>query len=333
MAFAVDEFPYSSEYDSDLRSVLKTIREVMATLKTYDEAIAELKQELANIQGLYDRVAALENATADLDEIRTKVSNLITDLEALTNKEKADVSNLQKQVDAIIYSITDIEKKIRDMYSYIDYNVANLERSIKKEVEYLMKAIAELDTKLSKQIEYILWRLDKIDTSVLNPWHSNHGRVDQDKNAKFIYFDLADNELTAEEYSRLGLTADSYSALGISAYDYARRGKQVLHYYWVYNPVKGWRQEVSNVLTAICNYCKDTLTATEYADLNMSADAYSNLRLTAKDYYEFNPAHVGLYEKDGTLQSRQFDLIEENGVLIIQRGTSTETDGVLSVEA
>lgn len=333
MAFTFEEFPSSDYYNSDLRKILEYMRKFEATLKEYDVVIADLKRELENIGGLYDRVALLEQATSDLNEIRSNISALITGLENLANKEQADIDDLDRRIVLLSTAMSGFVTSLKQVYSYIDYELAKRDKSMRTNVKYLEGMIASIEVYLQNQIDYLRWRLEQIDTSVINPWHSELGRVNQDENAKLVYLDLADNELTAEEYAKLGLTADSYVDLDITAYEYARRGKQVTHFNWVYNPVKGWRQEISNVLTALCNYCKDTLTATEYADLQMSAESYANLRLTAKDYYEFNPAHIGLYEKDGTLQSRQFDLIEENGVLIIQRGTATETDGVLSVEA
>lgn len=332
MSFTTEEFPFTSEYDSDLRAVLKYIREVKKLLGTYDEVIAELKEELANIQGLYDRVTTLENATADLNEIRAKVDNLITGLEQLNNKEKADIENLQKQIDDIAYNVSTFERRIRDVISYIDYNVAVLENTIKKEVAYLIKVISELDTKLSKQIEYIIWRLDQIDTSVINPWHTNKGRISQDRNVKHIYADLADGCLTAEQYVKLGLTADSYSAFGINARQYAKHGKELLHYYWVYSPVHGWRQDINVVLTDIVCNCKQTMSATRYAELGLTADEYTAIGLTAYRYYEYNPSHVGVYVQDGILQSDQYYIQVIDGVAVFTGIEAKVEDGMLYFE-
>lgn len=332
MAFGVEEFPFTSEYDSDLRAVLKYIREVKKILGTYDEVIAELKEELANIQGLYDRVTALENATSDLDVIRNKVDNLITGLEQLNNKEKTDIENLQNQIDDIKYSVLNFERRIRDVISYIDYNVAVLETTIKKEVDYLIKLIAELDTKLSKQIEYIIWRLDQIDTSVINPWHTTEGRITQDRNVKHIYADLADGCLTAEEYIKLGLTADSYSTFGINARQYAKYGKELLHYYWVYSPVHGWRQDINVVLTDIINNCEGTMTAIKYAEMGLTADEYAAIGLTAKAYYGYNPARVGIYVEDGVMQSDQYYIQVIDGVVQFTGVIASVEDGMLSFD-
>lgn len=290
MGFTVDEFPYSSEYDSDLRSVLKEIRRVMDTLKTYDDVIAEVKAELAKISDLYTRVDALEKATSDLSEIRQNITNLTQGLLDLTNKEKADIDILQKEIDNVKYSMAQFENDIKDVYSYINYNLALRDRTIQKNYDFLLKTISDLSVELSKQIDYIIWRLDQIDTSVLNPWHTTEGRIKQDKNAKYIYADLADGCLTAAQYASLGLTAEDYSKYKLTAIDYAKHSKEKLHYYWVYSPVYGWRQDINVVLTSILNACKNTMTAKRYSELNLTAEEYSELGLTAYDYYSYNPA-------------------------------------------
>ena len=76
MGFAVDEFPFTSEYKSDLRDVLKYIRYIKDKIDTYDEIIAELKSALENIQGMDSRITALEIATSDLNDIRNHISNI-----------------------------------------------------------------------------------------------------------------------------------------------------------------------------------------------------------------------------------------------------------------
>lgn len=289
MGFAVDEFPYSSEYDSDLRSVLKEIRRIMDTLKAYDDVIARINAELANISDLYSRVDVLEKATSDLNEIKQNISNLTQGLQDLSNKEKADIAILQREIDSVKVNMDKFEDDIKNVYSYINYNLALRDRTIQSNYDFLLKTISDLNVELSNQINYIIRRLDQIDTSVLNPWHTTEGRINQDKNGKYIYADLADGCLTAAQYASLGLTAEDYSKYKLTAIDYAKHSKEKLHYYWVYSPVYGWRQDINVVLTSIVNACKNTMTARRYSELGLTAREYSELGLTAYDYYSYNP--------------------------------------------
>ena len=329
MGFAVDEFPYSSEYDSDLRSVLKEIRRVMDTLKTYDDVIAEVKAELAKISDLYTRVDTLEKATSDLGEIRQNITNLTKGLLDLGNKEKADIDILQREIDSVKDSMAQFENDIKNVYSYINYNLALRDRTIQKNYEFLLKTISDLNVELSNQIDYIIWRLDQIDTSVLNPWHTTEGRINQDKNAKHIYADLADGCLTAAQYAELGLTAEEYFKYELSAIDYAKHSKEKLHYYWVYSPVYGWRQDINVVLTSILNACKNTMTAQRYSELNLTADDYSELGLSAYDYYSYNPAKTGIYVEDGVLKSDHRHYIQVVDGVLKFTGINAIVDGDL----
>lgn len=289
MGFTFEEFPNSDYYDSDLREILKYMKEFETKLSGYDAVIAELKRELSNIGGLYDRVTALEEATADLADIRSSIRELITGLEHLGNREKADIANLQEQINSIKNSIDGFEREVKDVYNYINYNVAVLNSRIDKESSYLMGIINDLRVSLENILNYIIWHLDQIDTSVLNPWHTNEGRITQDRNVKHIYADLADGCLTAEEYCKLGLTADGYSEFGITARQYAKQGKKRLHFYWVYSPVHGWRQDINVVVTDVINNCEGTMTATQYAEMVLTADEYTAIGLTAGAYYGYNP--------------------------------------------
>lgn len=332
MAFGVEEFPFTSEYDSDLRAVLKYIREVKALIGTYDDIIAELKQELANIQDLYPRVDALERATADLGEIRANIDNLFDGLQKLGNKEKADIDNLQRQIDDIKDSMSKFEADVKDVYNYVNYNVAVLNSTIKKNYDYLLGVISDLDVRVSKELEYIIWRLDQIDTSVLNPWHTVEGRITQDRNVKHVYADLADGCLTAEEYARLGLTAEDYSWYDITAKEYAKWGKEKLHLYWVYSPVHGWRQDINVVLTDVINNCENTMTAIKYAEMGLTADEYAAIGLTAKAYYGYNPARVGIYVEDGIMQSDQYYIQVIDGVVQFTGVEASVEDGMLNFD-
>lgn len=332
MGFTFEEFPNSDYYDSDLREILKYMKEFETKLSGYDAVIAELKRELANIGGLYDRVAALEEATADLADIRSSIRELITGLEQLSNKEKADIANLQEQINSIKNSIDGFEREVKDVYNYINYNIAVLNSRIDKESSYLMGIINELRVSLENILNYIIWRLDQIDTSVLNPWHTNEGRITQDRNVKHIYADLADECLTAEEYCKLGLTADGYSEFGITARQYAKQGKKRLHFYWVYSPVHGWRQDINVVLTDVINNCEGTMTATRYAEMELTADEYAAIGLTAKAYYGYNPARVGIYVEDGVMQSDQYYIQVIDGVVQFTGVEAGVDDGMLSFD-
>ena len=113
MAFSFNEFPWTKYYDSDLRQVLKYMREFEAKLNEYSAVIAELQEALEGIDGMEQRITALENATADLASIRSR----LTDLE---NLHSADVKHLQSEIDALALVVNTIETTIGEWKAYVD---------------------------------------------------------------------------------------------------------------------------------------------------------------------------------------------------------------------
>ena len=277
MAFTFNEFPWSKYYDSDLREVLEYMREFEKELKRYAEAIEQLEAALP-------RITALENATRDLPTIRTNISKLQKDVSDLANMDAA----LQGQINRIKLEIVNIHNDIARVYGYIDSCILDLDTKWKIKLIQLQNIMNLKFIELTDAIEELSKRIDSIDTSVVNPWHSMEGRISNQRNVNYIYNELGDEILTAEQYCRLGLSADDYSEFDIDAREYAEFGKTKLHFYWVYSPTFGWRQEINNVLTSIVNEIMDTLTATEYSALELDADAYSALDLTAFGYYNYN---------------------------------------------
>lgn len=298
MGFAVDEFPYTSEYDSDLRAVLKYVREIKTKINGYDEIIAELEEALKGIQGMDARITALELATSDLNDIRTHISNIDIEIINITNQHNLDVNRLQKQIDTLKTSIESFDSDIEAARSYSLFLYNKLKYELESEItENFMDVYATVRA-VQNEVRTIRKRLDAIDTSVLNPWHTELGRVTQDVNVKLIYNDLADECLTAEQYCRLGLTADQYATYKLPARWYAEFGKTKLPYRWVYSPAFGFRQDINVVLTSILNAIMDTLTADEYAALDLDADGYALLDLSAWDYFSFM-ADEGYLKLDG----------------------------------
>ena len=284
MGFTFNEFPWSKYYDSDLREVLKYMKEVEAYMATFQETIDDLRQALADISGLYERVGQLEQATSDLGQIRSEIATLQVDVTNLVNRDNV----LQKEIDDIMARIRGIDEDFREVYSYIDTVIKQVVATNDRKYYQLQTLVNIRYAEVIALIDELARRVNDIDTSVINPWHTDLGRVSNQKNTNIIYNELADEIPTAEEYVRVGLTANAYTALDISAREYAEFGKAKIHFYWVYSPTFGWRQEINNVLTSIVNEVMDTLTANEYTALDLDADQYTALDMTAFEYYNYN---------------------------------------------
>lgn len=280
MGFTFNEFPWTKYYDSDLREVLKYMKEFESTLDSYESVIAELQEALSEIDGYDARITALENATSDLASIRSR----LTDLE---NTLDADVVYLQEQIDAISYTLGSLEDTISGLKDYIDNKYNTYIVDVNNKVYQIYVDMWTLFNGLKDRLIALAEIVNNIDTSVYNPWSRALSKESIQKNIDYAYTDLADNVPTAEEYSELGISADDYGDYELSAYEYSVRGRKWLHLDFVYSPVYGFKQNISNVLTSIVNFIQDTLTATEYSALDLDADAYTALDMSAQEYYSF----------------------------------------------
>ena len=284
-----NKYPQINDEILNLDWVIKTIKSMDHMLDEWIAQATELQQMLQNtIPGMQTDIASLQAAVdainaniADLQEIRNKLAALA-----------AVDQDLQHQIDAIDTNYDLIFQKIDEVNARIDNIKEVVGAEFLAAVRALEQSFYRMKFDLEQQMNELKARMDAIDTSVYNPWAAR--RVDQDENVKLIYADLADNVPTADEFSELGLTASQYAGYELSAYEYSVRGKKHLHFDWVYAPILGIRQNISNVLTSIINFMMGTLTASEYAALDMTAEEYSNLDLTSEEYYSYNTNEGGL---------------------------------------
>ena len=291
MAFSA-EFPFTSEYDSDLRAVLKYVRKISDYLKNLDTVIEELREGLARLDGIEEKVDALDTFVAELGTRVNIVENDIQSIDAHLSQHDFDITELYSKLKVL-------EIDLAGIYQYVDDKYAELLAKTNEYFNLLLLKLNQAKVQLQSEIDELRERIDSIDTDVYNPWMAR--RVTQQENENFTYNHLADECLTAVQYMSLGYTASEYASLGITSREYQEFGKHKTHFDWVYNPVAGWRQEISNVLTSIVNFVCNTLTATAYVSLDMSADDYAALDLTAEAYLSYpNTGRTVSYNPYGT---------------------------------
>lgn len=281
------KYPYVSDEILNLDWVLSKIREFEAVIDDLQSTIEELKAGLANLGQINLRLDALEAATSDLNDMRAALRGLA-----------AEDATLQSQIDALNLFIGAYDDALKNLREYIDSKIAVVNKRIDTLAFDILSDANVKIIKLQKQLDALTKRIDEIDTTVLNPWHWGMGRIDQDKNINYVYNDLADECLTAEQYCKLGLSASDYTTYDLTARDYWEFGKTKLHFRWVYSPLEGFKQDINVVLSNIANWLFGTLSADDYAALDLSADDYAALDLTAILYM--------LYNTNGTLTADDY---------------------------
>lgn len=278
MGYARDEFPNTSYYKSDLREIIKRLKDIDKYLSTLDAIVEELREGLSK----------LNEIEANVDMLLTEYSNILTRTKALED-EVTDIenhlTNLDLSLEELNHKVNLIKIQLDAVYQYVDDTYAQLQAEYRQDFNLLLLKINQIKVNLESEIEALREIVDSIDTSVYNSWMAKE--VTPQENNDFAYNHLADECLTAEQYMSLGYTASEYANLGITSREYQEFGKKKTHYNWVYNPITGWKQEINNVLTGIVNFICNTLTSTAYTALDITADEYAALDLTAEAYLSY----------------------------------------------
>ena len=288
------KYPQVNDEILNLDWIINKVKAMDGMLTEWIAQAEELRQMLLDtIPGMQSDISNLQSAIALINANISDLQQIRNDIAAL----KVMDGDLQAQIDAIDINYDLIFQKFDEVNKRIDNIREVIGLEFLAAVRNLQNQLYTIKFDLEQEMNEIKVRMDQIDTSVYNPWAGR--RVDQDENARLIYSDLSDMIPTAAEYSELGLSSNDYNKYNLTAYEYAIRGKKHFHFDWVYSPVSGKRQNVSNVLTEIMNFLLGTMTATEYAAMDLTASEYSNLDLTSEEYYSYNVANeVGLAASD-----------------------------------
>ena len=320
----------SLSYYEVLCKLRAKINEVIETLNDYDSVIQELQEAITDIDDMQTDIASLQGDLAIVQSTLTTYGKNIDDLITAVGTNTNNITALQTKVTTIE---SNVETQLSTFMKKVETMISSITLDVSDDVTTLAYKINQVKENLYAKIDSLIKRMDSLDTSVLNSWWQELGRLNQDEHAKKTYYDLADNCLNATEYAKLGYTADEYSEFALQARIYARYGKQKLHWFWVYSPSRGYKQETSNVLTSILNGIWSTITAKNYSNQGMTAKEYSDLGMTAFEYYRYNTTTKGLYEIDGVLQSEDYILsLDENGILECTNGQLSYEDGKIFIE-
>lgn len=305
MGFFRNHYPYTDfhEFNADwvlskiqeFQAYLDSIKPIIEQLQTFYDLVNELQAEvhaLSDEVGTYSgRISELETGIRD---IRIMINNLENELIRMitdeSNTRKAADNDLQNQIDQISQAIANVNA----LYRYVQA----VEKSLKQYIDaalsdnahqILLYVNAGL-VYLQNQIEDIYDKLLHVATDIYN-WNAYEyaadGRIDFDLNNKLLYMHLGNN-LSAEEYCKLGLSADQYKAFGLTSWRYLMYGAKDLHSDYVFMPVTGVRQNVSVALSDVLTFLCNTLTSDQYAALDIDADAYAALDLTAAEYLKID---------------------------------------------
>lgn len=268
-----NEFPYTRNYDDDLREMLQKMRELIEKYNTLSSEFETIKTEFANVQTNFNTLEGkFVNLENDFHDLENQFEKLQNDFDYV----KSIVENLQVLYDNFVSLIdTKIAKNNITIYDTIAEVKVDLENQI-KELERMIEQIGRHD---------ILNRLE--------------GRVEAIGIVVQDYFEgLRTHALTNAEFSELGLTNNEFTAFNITNRQFITQGKDWLNHFWRFtgiNPLTGFKTRESNVNSFLWAELIGSISNNEWIALDLTNDEYSALDLTNAErcYYNRHLPNIG----------------------------------------
>jgi hypothetical protein len=274
---SLEEFPYTKNYDDDLRESLKLMIElrkvygdILNNLNYLKEQFEELEKEFNELPAL---VQALENKVDRvIAETNARMDSLENEFEGLT-KEYEKLKELVKTLEILYDDFgTLIDTKIRANNIMIYNRIAELGNRLENEIEELREEIANIGRHdLFNRLEGFVQPI---------------GEVVQD-----YYEGLRTHAITNSEYDQLQLTNNQFAAFRLTNRIFNSAGRDWLNHFFQFtgiNPVTGHKTRESNVNSYLLTLFLGTR-PNSYWDL--TNDEYSALNLTNEErlYYDRVP--------------------------------------------
>lgn len=284
-------------YDDSL-SYYEVLCKVVKYLNTTIEAVNDLADTITNYDELINSLnETYKTMQADLTALTNTVGSNYTELKQLISDTNSAIDELKEQLEAEINANIDSINTINATIAILKAADSTLQDNIDALANVVNLNYADLDSKitvLSQEVHNgtviaeLRTMIKELQNKINNLTYDVYNYV-LDKRVSFDYnnyviYEHMGNALTSQQYCELGLTADEYAQYGIRALDYLKFSRDLLRYDWVYLPITGGKQSHSIALDQIANYVYRTLSSDDYKNLNMDADTYANLGLTAFQY-------------------------------------------------
>ena len=288
-----NKYPYTDFHELNLDWLLEHYQELVDQLNQINAWIAEHKIQYNEAIA---RLTALENEIDTFEaQIQAQFEQLKTDQQAQLD---AALLQINTEVDAKLRQLSaDVQNAIDDIYSQYDrLQIAISEelnafrRQVNSEINSIrneMRANNQLIFQwVENRLEDFINSLPEILTvQVYNPYRGEITDIQTAIND--IYSVACIWGLTAQQYDDLGLTAEEYDNLELTAVEYDTTGYKLLYpdpNYYMMSPFTGEMTHIKNVVTRLCYFHMEGLTAEEYDNKELTADEYDAYELTAFDY-------------------------------------------------
>lgn len=274
MAYGAFEFPNASFYDSDLRELLAMYKKLVAE---YDNILSTVEALNKKVDDLYNYVDAqiadaVKKALAEVNAKIEVINAKIATIEGILIKQDENINNLKHYTDTRFTEERNItNSSIEAARKELETEIRQLTVDFSAELLELWEYVQDLSFTLPPIYNPVSGRYETIPKTVEDIWNA-----------------LRVHALTVARYIAAALTVEEYKGLGLTATEYAVNGRSIIEPPEAVNRLAGNWTTVNNAIASAGQVgAVNSLSAAEYATLNLSVDAYSAENLSVSQY-DFN---------------------------------------------
>ena len=289
----MNKYPYTDFHELNLDWLLNQYEGLVGQLNEINSWITQHKIDYETA------IAELNRIAAEIDTFEIKINN---EFEKLKTQQQEQLDNailaLNFEVDQ---KIRQLENEVQAAISEMNARYEQLQLQIQNEISafkaQINREIMYLNGKITANNEFVFaWVENRIQefidslpeilsVEVYNPYRGYITDIQTAINDIYSY--SAVWSLTAMQYDSLGLTAEEYDILGLTAIEYDTQAYRLIYKdpnVYMISPFTGELTLVKDVVTRLCYFHMEGLTAEEYDNKEMTADYYDALNITAFDY-------------------------------------------------
>lgn len=284
---SLNEFPFTHNYDDDLREVISMMIKLGST---YDDILKDFEELKKEFEKLPEQV---EEVQKEFEQLQKEFDALVSKMNSL----EGDFSKLQAEYEVLKQMVLNLQIMYDNFSTLIDIK-------IKANNITLYKRMAEIQVKLQNEIDALWKEIEKIGRfdlfNRLEGFEQPIGEVVQD-----YYEGLRVHAITNAEFSELGLTNNEFAAFRLTNRMFNTQGRDWLNHFFQFkgiNPATGHKTRESNVNSYLLTLFLGTrpnsywdLTNDEYAALNLTNEQ----RLYYDRSYDL-PTGVVMHSENGT---------------------------------
>lgn len=311
MSYTDFDFPHTHFYDSDLRELLRLYKDLQEKYTKLVSDIEELNTWRVEHEGEYAellvRVKAIEDEISDFE------SEVITKFNELDESIHKDFDSLEDSIkEELNIALADFEALFIQLKRQLESDITAMRLEINNLISYLNDQIANINANV---IEYVNDRLDDFiahlpdyeNLIVYNPVVGLQTNVQQAINDLYLMFAIYG--ITAEQYDSLQITAEEFDGKQLSAKEYDLYAYKLLGYpdpnHYMRDPFTGHFEENKVVIWKLADLHRLALTASEYDALEMPAETFDGLQLTAY-YFDWYGLNIGT----SAISASEYDAME-----------------------